>query len=255
MDDVTRADQSVFQSMRETTFLRPSQSLVRSMQETQDTTSFGYSQLTGDASDASVVRFPAFHFSLHSLSSLAALEHSPSGTGPQRVSYPFPSGKRKVNLLVAVLELEGPDTIRIKKGTDAGKEVSILRVIVGDQDGGICRLAAWREVAEQWGGAYADSGDPSLKKGDIVYFQNILVSKEVSSSAAADTRITSSISLTASPALNSSMSICYRTMPWGDDPAGEKLRPDLRLGYSDAAVRKVASVVQWFQSTAGLPVI
>lgn len=42
-------------------------------------------------------------------------------------------------------------------------------------------------------------------------------------------------------------------MPWGDDPGDVKLRPDLRLGYSDAAVRKVASVVRWFQDTAGLP--
>jgi hypothetical protein len=34
----------------------------------------------------------------------------------------------------------------------------------------------------------------------------------------------------------------------------ERFRPDLRLGYSDAAVRKVASVVKWFQTMAGLPI-
>lgn len=34
-----------------------------------------------------------------------------------------------------------------------------------------------------------------------------------------------------------------------------KLRPDLRLGYSDAAVRKVSAVVRWFQGMAGLPVL
>ena len=44
-------------------------------------------------------------------------------------------------------------------------------------------------------------------------------------------------------------------MPWGGDYSEEKLRPDLRLGYSDAAVRKVADVVRWFQELAGLPVI
>lgn len=165
---------SVFPSMRETTFLRPSQSLARSMQETQETNSLSYSQWPGDGSDASVARFPAFHFSLHTLSSLAALEHNPASGGHVRVSYPFPSGKRKANLLVAVLEIEGPESIRIKKGTDAGKEVSLLKVIVGDEDGGVCRLTVWREVAEQWGGAYVDSKEPSMKKGDVVYLQSAL---------------------------------------------------------------------------------
>jgi len=31
-----------------------------------------------------------------------------------------------------------------------------------------------------------------------------------------------------------------------------RLRPDLRLGQGDAAVRKVATVVDWFQHLAGL---
>jgi hypothetical protein len=31
-----------------------------------------------------------------------------------------------------------------------------------------------------------------------------------------------------------------------------RLRPDLRLGESDAAVRKVGAVVQWFERLAGL---
>lgn len=29
-------------------------------------------------------------------------------------------------------------------------------------------------------------------------------------------------------------------------------RPDLRLGYSDATVRKVGAVVAWFEGMAGL---
>ncbi|GJE89985.1 hypothetical protein PsYK624_061040 [Phanerochaete sordida] len=240
---------------RDATFLRASQSLFRSVHETQETTSFGYSQYTGGDSDASVMRFPAFHFALHTLSSLGALAHTPAPTGPPRVSCPFAAGKRKAHLLVAVLELDGPDAIRIKKGADAGKEVALLRVVVGDPDGGVCRLTAWREVAEEWGGAQPDAGAPSLKKGDVVHLQNVLVSKESPTPVAAGTRTTSSIALTASPALGSAVTICYRTMPWGDDPADEKLRPDLRLGFSDAAVRKVADVVQWVQSTAGLPVL
>jgi hypothetical protein len=41
-------------------------------------------------------------------------------------------------------------------------------------------------------------------------------------------------------------------MPRTSVPADMQLRPDLRLGASDAAVRRVAAVVSWFESTAGL---
>lgn len=53
------------------------------------------------------------------------------------------------------------------------------------------------------------------------------------------------------------MLICYRTMPRAPDADigvnDERFRPDLRLGYSDAAVRKVAAIVKWFEGMAGLP--
>ena len=61
---------------------------------------------------------------------------------------------------------------------------------------------------------------------------------------------TTSISLTASPYLKSKLDICYRTMPYTHEDM--RLRPDLRLGFSDAAVRKVATVVKWFEVIAGL---
>lgn len=147
---------------------------IQGTQETQETNS--YSEIGGGASDTSIARFPEFNFSLHNLSSLAALEHGSSdqdrGNQAYQVAYPFESNKRKVSLLVAVLEIEGPDTIHIKKGVDAGKAISILKVIVGDEDGAVCRLTAWREVAEQWGGSYTDTLEPSLKRGDIVYLQS-----------------------------------------------------------------------------------
>ena len=122
-----------------------------------------------------MAHFPQFHFSLHSLSSLSALERNLAGhrgAAPVAGPYASPPSKQKVSLLVAILETEGPDTIRIKKGTDAGKEVSILKVIVGDEDGGVCRLTAWREVAEQWGGSDPDAHAPAMKRGDIVYLQS-----------------------------------------------------------------------------------
>ena len=39
-------------------------------------------------------------------------------------------------------------------------------------------------------------------------------------------------------------------MPYAHED--QRLRPDLRLGASDATVRKVAEVVKWFEGVAGL---
>lgn len=121
-------------------------------QETQETQSYG------NYSDASsIARFPSFHFSLHSLTPLSTL----STLGA--------SGSRKVTVLLAALEVEGPDTIRIKKGADAGKEVSLLKMILGDENGNVCKLTAWRQVAEVWGG----EGDATaLKRGDILFIES-----------------------------------------------------------------------------------
>ena len=55
---------------------------------------------------------------------------------------------------------------------------------------------------------------------------------------------------TASPYMKSTAEICYRTMP--QTPRDGRLRPDLRLGDSDASVRKVAVLVAWFERLAGL---
>ena len=59
-----------------------------------------------------------------------------------------------------------------------------------------------------------------------------------------------SITISASPYLKSRLDICYRTMPYAHKD--QRLRPDLRLGASDATVSKVAEVVKWFERFAGL---
>ena len=41
-------------------------------------------------------------------------------------------------------------------------------------------------------------------------------------------------------------------MPRTSVPADMQLRPDLRLGASDAAVRRVSAVALWFERMAGL---
>ncbi|KAF7968833.1 hypothetical protein HWV62_29242 [Athelia sp. TMB] len=152
-------------------------------QETQETASYDYS----DAS--SIGRFPSFSFNLHSISSLSSLRTRGKGAG------------QKVAVLLATLEVEGPDTIRIKQGKDAGKEVSLLKMILGDEDGNVCKLTAWREIADAWGG---NGAAPGVKRGDIVYIENLSFSSDP----------TSSLSLSASPYLHSKLDICYRMMPY-----------------------------------------
>ncbi|KAG6809895.1 hypothetical protein H0H92_014214 [Tricholoma furcatifolium] len=196
-----------------------SRSMYTTQFETQETQSYNYSDTS------SIANFPAFNFSLNALTSLTSLIQS------------SPQGSRKVNVLLAVLEADGPDTIRIKKGPDAGKEVSVLSLILGDEDGAVCKLTAWREVADEWGGA---GNSPSAKRGDILFIENVTACWDPSTSP----------TLTASPHLKSKMDICYRTMPYTHED--NRLRPDLRLGESDAAVRKVAAVVRWFERMAGL---
>ena len=67
-----------------------------------------------------------------------------------------------------------------------------------------------------------------------------------------ESKATSPVTLTASSNIKSRTEICYRTMPLMPDD--NRFRPDLRLGFSDASVRKVASVVEWFETMAGLAI-
>lgn len=140
---------------------------------------------------------------------------------------------------MAVLEVDGPDVIKIGKGTETGKEIGMFKMILGDEDGAVCKLTAWREVADVWSGV---AGEPGIKRGDVVYLENVSASCEPGTPLA----------LTASPHLKSKAEICYRTMPRASFPEDQRLRSDLRLGYSDATVRKVASVVTWFEKMADL---
>ncbi|EIW74002.1 hypothetical protein CONPUDRAFT_147964 [Coniophora puteana RWD-64-598 SS2] len=204
-------------------FLRLSGSLPGPTQEATWETQ-NVSSLADYSNASSIARFPSFQFSLHKVLPIETLKRSPS--------YPT-----KVSVLVAVIEVEGPDTIHLKRGIDTGTEVSILKLVLGDEDGSICKLTAWRDVAETWGG----SGDaPGLKRGDVVYIENLR--------AACDPG--SSVVLTASPYNKPVLEICYRTMPYTHED--RRFRPDLRLGASDAAVRKVATLVDWFEDMAGL---
>ncbi|KAK0497037.1 hypothetical protein EDD18DRAFT_184808 [Armillaria luteobubalina] len=191
-----------------TSFLDTSASLL----ETQETQETHYSDTS------SIARFPTFHFNLHTLGTLNGLRGGSS---------------RKMNFLLAVLEVDGPDTIRTKKGP----EISLLKMILGDDEGNMCKLTAWREVADVWGGL---TGSVRAKRGDVVFLENVTATCEPQASPA----------LSASPYLKSKLQICYRTLMYTQ--ADAKLRPDLRLGFSDPSVRKVEILVRWFETMAGL---
>ena len=115
--------------------------------ETQDFSTGSYSDTS------SIARFPDFQFSLNALSVLASVQG-------------------KACLLLAVLEVDGPDEVTVRRGPDAGRTVSVLRLVVGDEASTIRKLTAWREVAETWGGATQTEG---VRRGDVVYFESALV--------------------------------------------------------------------------------
>lgn len=138
---------------------------MEEVQETQGTGSYDHS----DAS--SVGKFPDFHFSIHGLTSLSHLA-AQAQSDIQKPGSEASKTSQKVTLLAAVLEVDGPDTIHIKKGAEAGKEVSLLKLILGDEEGTVCKLTAWREVAESWGGADPAVTAPRVKRGDVVLFES-----------------------------------------------------------------------------------
>ena len=104
---------------------------------------------------SSIARFPDFQFSLGTLSALV-------------------SARGKSCLLLAVLEVDGPDEVTVRHGPETGRVVSVLRLIVGDEASTIRKLTAWREVAEVWGGTAQETagGGERVRRGDVVYFES-----------------------------------------------------------------------------------
>lgn len=147
-----------------------------------------YSAEYSNTSSIAIGRFPHFHFNLHSVVSLAQLSGTTTTTTNSKHFYQAArpgatmatnakAMSRKVDLLLAILEVDGPDRIKVKKGAQAGTEVSILKLILGDEQGSVCRLTAWRETAEEWGGERQVVQEGRLgegegvKRGDVVYIQ------------------------------------------------------------------------------------
>lgn len=127
------------------------------VEETQETTSYEYSDTS------SIGRFPHFSFNLHTLRLVKALVDMAKTSRTK--------GTLKVNVLMAVLEVEGPDAVTISKGKNAGGQASILKMILGDGEGNVLKLTAWRDVAEMWG--IGTDTQPPIRRGDVVLFQSL----------------------------------------------------------------------------------
>ncbi|KAG9119957.1 hypothetical protein FRC07_004769, partial [Ceratobasidium sp. 392] len=161
---------------------------------------------------SSVMNFPTFHFSLRTLTPLR-VALTPAGRGSVRAT-----------LLVAVLEVDGPDPITTKNG----QETHLLRLVIGEDDGSVGKIAAWGDTALEWGGA---KRMPGLRRGDVALLSDVQVTSAPPEPPA----------LSASSRYGSGIQLCYRTVPRTDED--QRLRPDLRLGQADACVRRVAAFV------------
>lgn len=132
------------------------------------------SDMTGSFSDStSVAMFPHFNFKVNELSSLSKLISEAEVVGAGRARRVL-----KISLLVAVLEVEGPISVNVKRGPDAGTAVALLKLIVGDEKGVILRLTAWRDTAEKMSGI-DEANHPGIKKGDIVFFKRTSRSAQI----------------------------------------------------------------------------
>ena len=209
--------------------------------------------MTDSFSDStSTAVFPRFRFNFNDLSSLSKLLVEAEEAGPKR-------RKRilKISFLAAVLEVDGPIAVHIKKGPEAGNLVSLLKLIIGDDAGSILRLTAWRGTADVMAG-YDEADSPGIKRGDVVAFQSkvqscgnhvlVLISELIDILFCDEPP--DGQTLVASPKLESTHEVCYRTLPTVH--ADRRVTPDLRLGIGDLGVRRVAAIAKWVSESAGL---
>jgi hypothetical protein len=157
----------------------------------------------------------------------------------------------KVSTLVAILDLNGPSSVVIRKGRSIGTTITLFELIVGDESDTTATVTVWSELAERWGNLTEDAG---VKKGDIVVLESMscplqsicaLMPLDITAHCTRD----ETVAFSASTAAKSSCVICYRTFLDSEDD--RRMQPDLRLGESDTAVRKVEAVVNWYQYQRG----
>lgn len=149
---------------------------------TRARTSFG-NQTTTTTYEQSIVNLPSWSFSL---ASITPLSHIMRGK----------TNAKKVNLLVVVHEIEGPETIPLKKPSlnKTGRMQAVRRatLLVLDESALTMSIVLWDDYADKWAGEY-------LRAGDVVYLQGIAMSEYKGQKQG-------------SAVQGSKVQICYRTL-------------------------------------------
>ncbi|WWD19209.1 hypothetical protein CI109_103667 [Kwoniella shandongensis] len=269
----------------------PSPAYSESSLNTTTTTSYPSqlppSQFDGGG-DTSVSHFPRWHIPLTRLTTLHSLLSHPAESARSTLRrgrrVDDVPGKELHTLIICVLGVDQPvlrkrkeerarrgeGSLWIGKWTMIAPPSSATRGAASegnvDRGGGggevTCPVKLWDECARDW-------GDEKVRRGDVVLVENIEFKPATSKEP---------FHLVLTPHNTPKMTILFRTLPrcttpattsdyiykprlggvqqhgqgkgkiWPEDAA---LRPDLRLGRSDAGVRKVAEVVRWFAEWVG----
>ncbi|KAK8854650.1 hypothetical protein IAR55_003389 [Kwoniella newhampshirensis] len=241
---------------------------------------------TQNENDISVSHLPTWHIPLTRLTNLHCLVSTPT---PARTPRRYGPGREKGlhTLIVCVVMVDQPILRKRKEEKQHGQEGTLwigrwtvvapppailipggITTNLGGVGDVSCGVKLWDECARDW-------GDDKVRRGDVVLVENIEYKHA--------TNIESS-HLILTPHNAPKITILFRTVPRyatfsktdylyrqqshpaggvrkGAPEDGEKgrsmlpedraVRPDLRLGRSDAGIRKVGEIVRWFAEWVG----
>ncbi|WWC90521.1 uncharacterized protein L201_005457 [Kwoniella dendrophila CBS 6074] len=259
------------------------QSQGESFDSLSTTTSSFPSQLLSNPGNTSVYNLPRWSIPLHKLTSLSTL-FSSSNINPGAKSIPtstsiartrskqllIPNNNIYHSIIICILSTESVIQRQRKEEKSNGREGTLFigkwtvtAQPLPQQEELTCTVRLWDDCAQIWG--------EKVRRGDVVLLENVELKT-------ATVKEPSQLSL--SPNHSPKITILYRTLPRYESvsrtdyiyrppkPIGgveegkvkdrgeivledKILRPDLRLGRSEAGVRKVESIVKWFANWVG----
>ncbi|WVR09474.1 hypothetical protein IAU60_006541 [Kwoniella sp. DSM 27419] len=233
--------------------LTPDQNTPEYSTDSLDTTTASFpSQLATNPGNTSMFNFPRWSIALHKLTALQALMSS-SVRMNRHYAYMY-------SIIACVVSTEGLVQRQRKEEKARGGEGSLWigkwmitapPTATGDPEV-TCGVRLWDDVAREWG--------ERVRRGDVILLENV----ELRPSSPKEPAHLS-LSVSNSPKIT----ILYRTLPrYYSDPKDyvyhqssgrlddaykgsmlkedRALRPDLRVGRSDAGVKRVDGVARWF---------
>ncbi|ORX38397.1 hypothetical protein BD324DRAFT_354081 [Kockovaella imperatae] len=229
-----------------------------------------------DRANTSVSNLPRWHIPLSKLSTLQSLLRT---RPPRRRGRPSEGLQDQlVNVLLCVTSVEAPVLRQRKEEKAAGKQGtlwiakwSVIAQPENERDVGhstslgdevACDIKLWDDCAREL-------GEGKVRRGDVILIQGVQFKPSTAKEKA-------HLVLSSTRAHSPSVTVVYRTLPrYRDalgaykaqpvrrqpaavltraatmDPHDRLLRPDLRLGRSDAGIRKVAEIARWFAEWVG----